>query len=355
MEEAANGVNHVLVGSGAGALLMFLGYVFLVPRWERSTRKLSVLVSVGSLVGAVVGGLVVQASLRPSVDWVVVFALGASFGVGELLTRYRDAPARALLTGSGGVYIVVNGFASVVALALARTFGWLASGPGVPSLDSEFWTQLLASRFGAMAILRSALFIVKSGGDDVPVGPSAFMQSLLDAADRGVDRRRAQERAIAAAKLLQRLDPAKTITVLPEAFFALMQNLSPDNREEIRTRVQSITQLKVPPRVRLLCFGALAMTYVGEDVLRAAISALEADIVTGEDDTVAVAVAIMSAESARSSAPAAASARITDRDVDEAARNIEAMVDAAMPTSAEDRRSSRSADGKNLRPVPAGA
>jgi hypothetical protein len=134
-----------------------------------------------------------------------------------------------------------------------------------------------------------------------------------------------------------------------------MQNLSPDNREEIRTRVQSITQLKVPLRVRLLCFGALAMTYVGEDVLLAAISALEADIVIGEVDTVSVAVAIMSAESARSSAPAAAGARITERDVDEAARNIEAMVDAAMPTSAEDRRSSRSADGKNPRPAPASA
>jgi hypothetical protein len=355
MEEAANGVNHVLVGSGAGALLMLLAYAFLVPRWERSTRKLSVHVSVGSLVGAVVGGLVVHASLRPSVDWVVVFALGASFGVGELLTRYRDAPARALLTGSGGVYIIVNGFASVLALALARTFGWLTSAPGVPPLDSEFWTQLLASGFGAMAILRSALFIVKSGGDDVPVGPSAFMQSLLDAADRGVDRRRAQERAIAAAKLLQRLDPAKTIAVLPEAFFALMQNLSPDNREEIRTRVQSITQLKVPPRVRLLCFGALAMTYVGEDVLRAAIGALEPDIVSAEDETIAAAVAIASAESARSSASSAARTEITARDLDEAARNIEAMVDAAIAKPAQDCKSPRSADGKNLRPVPANA
>jgi hypothetical protein len=324
---------QVAYSAGIGASLFLFIYFLLVPEWQRAKQSRSVrgwIVVVGAM-GGVVTLLIVRGggSAIPSIDWTTAFLLGGAVGIGELLTRYRDAPTRALISGAGGVYVLVNAGASVGALALARTFGWFAPVTGVPPEASDFWTQVLTAGFGSMAVLRSSLFVVKSGGEDVAVGPSALMTALLDAADRGVDRRRAEARAAAAAELISNLSPEKALMVLPDVFFALMQNLSSDNRLEIREKVTSIEQLSVPPRVKLLCFCALAMTYVGENVVRAAVIALDAEIrepaPAPASENPPEAVPEERAQATPADSP------ITDEDVKHTAEKLTAIIDASAP------------------------
>jgi hypothetical protein len=72
-------------------------------------------------------------------DWIVVGPLGALVGVGELVSRYRDAPARALASLPAVLYVGLNVVAAVTALALSQLFGWNfgASGAAVSALGSQ--------------------------------------------------------------------------------------------------------------------------------------------------------------------------------------------------------------------------
>jgi hypothetical protein len=50
--------------------------------------------------------------------YVLVFALGGLLGLTELLGRYTDAPMAALKSPGAFLFVLVNGFASAVALYL---------------------------------------------------------------------------------------------------------------------------------------------------------------------------------------------------------------------------------------------
>src|SRR5207249_7959686 len=110
----------------------------------------------------------------------------------ELVARYRDAPGSALRNAAAGLYLAINAAAAVAALGLVQAFNWTFGAGGGSELR---WTRVLVAGFGAMAIFRSSLFIVRAGEQDVGVGPSGFLQVVLNATDRAVDRRRAGARA----------------------------------------------------------------------------------------------------------------------------------------------------------------
>ena len=73
-------------------------------------------------------------------DYAIVAALGALVGSGELVSRYRDAPAGALRTWPALFYTLINMAASIVALFVIHVFHWHF---GVISGDAPVrWTQV---------------------------------------------------------------------------------------------------------------------------------------------------------------------------------------------------------------------
>jgi hypothetical protein len=56
--------------------------------------------------------------------WIVVGFLGGALGTAELISRYRDAPAKALRTWPALIYLDINVLASLGAYGLAKVFGW---------------------------------------------------------------------------------------------------------------------------------------------------------------------------------------------------------------------------------------
>ena len=204
-------------------------------------------------------------------DFLVVAVLGGLVGVGELVSRYRDAPGRALTTVPAIFYVGINAATAAATLSLIRSFGWtFGAAGGTPSPV----TQVLVAGFGAMAILRSSLFTVRVADQDVAVGPSSFLQIVLTAADRAVDRLRAQARGTSVYRVMAGISFAKAHAALPAYCLALMQNLSTEEQAQFGREIDALRGSQMDDRIKILVLGLALMNVVGEDVLDSAVKSL---------------------------------------------------------------------------------
>ena len=329
-----------VVGLGFGICYVIVNYSER-PASARSGIEMMTWILLGGTVGVAAYQLSVQSYLRlPHPDWIAVAAIGGIVGVGELVSRYRDEPAKAMFTLPALLYVGLNASAALMALA-ATSAANTDLGVGQAGTDGTLevhWTPVIAAGLGAMAILRSALFMVRTqDGTDLQVGPGSLVQSLLEAADRSLDRVRAQQRAWTVARVMERLEilaeptPNGTVaanasaeesrngeesprsrrvmgirnplvstttsrtldrkafafvvdfaaTALPDYCIALTQNMKDADEEAF---VKQVGKLKHQPaisdRVRLLTIGLIAMNHVGAKVLDAAVSSLADDLRT---------------------------------------------------------------------------
>jgi hypothetical protein len=197
--------------------------------------------------------------------------IGAIVGAAELVSRYRDAPAKAILCWTAGTYVLINAVASGSALALIQAFGWTF---GAGASAGAAWVQTFVAGFGAMGLFRSSLFIVRVGGQDVGAGPSSLLQIALGAADRGVDRKRAAARAARVPQLMSGLNFGKAVIALPTYCLALMQNVGPQEQGDLGKSVDQLRQSHMDDASRLLNLGLVLMNVVGEAALDSAIKSL---------------------------------------------------------------------------------
>ena len=160
--------------------------------------------------------------------------IGALVGVAELVSRYRDAPSRALHNWAAALYVGLNATAAVAALALIRAFDWKFGASDTGAVE---WTRALVAGFGAMALFRSALFIVRAGDQDVGIGPSGLLQVVLSAADRAVDRGRAGARALEVTDTMAGVSFDRAAEALPAYCLALMQNATEDEKVALGNQV----------------------------------------------------------------------------------------------------------------------
>jgi hypothetical protein len=199
----------------------------------------------------------------------MVIAVGAAAGAIELVGRYRDEPARALLSAGAVVYIAVNILAAVTGLYLLRTVGKSYITETDP-LNRSIYEILLAG-IGSMTFLRSSIFKLRLNDTEVAVGPAALLDVLLLAADRGVDRRRARARAQEVSDAMANVSFDKAITTLPPFCFALMQNLSKDAQKAFSDQLKEVQQNpSIDPHVKSLLLGLALMNVVGVNVVSAA-------------------------------------------------------------------------------------
>ncbi len=205
-------------------------------------------------------------------------AIGALVGLAELLGRYRDQPRALFLCTSSWVYILLNASASVVALYLAETLNWSL---GIQSQDALMIARLGVASFGAMAVLRTSLFNLKTDDQIVSIGPNAILESLLGAADRGVDRRRAISRSKDASEIMRDISFEKSHAVLSAFCLSLLQNASAQDQQKLRDAVNALGQRQdMTDSQKSMTLGLLLMNLVGPQVLRSAVQVLRDGIQT---------------------------------------------------------------------------
>jgi hypothetical protein len=207
-------------------------------------------------------------------EWLTVSGLGVVIGITDIISRYRDKPYSVIWTVPSLFYLFVNALASIMTLVSIRAFDWNFGLQGM----SGSWAQVLIAGFGAMVILRTSLWNVQIGDENVPIGLKNFLETLLGSVDRAVDRKRAQQRAEAVSKTMKDVDFEKAFRALPSYCFGLLQNLGADEQEQFARKVALLTSSPMNNRVKSLLLGLSLMNLVGERVLETAVNNLGDDI-----------------------------------------------------------------------------
>lgn len=297
-----------LLGVGIGVSYVSINYGARPASARSGTQILFTIVLAGGIGVLVYLGRLHDLLQEPPPDVVAVATIGALVGISELVSRYRDEPTRALFTMPAVLYVALNAIAALLALGIG---GVQVANAGEPGVLGVHWGLVLACGLGAMAILRSALFVVRTDGKDLQVGPGSLVQMLLDAADRALDRLRAEERAWTVAKLMEtltsrvdgppkrhfgamlagmpprrrvddevfRLVVVEAVAQLPAYCITLTQNLDADDRTTFLSAASALSgDDAMSDEVKLFTLGLLAMNSVGPRVLGAAVASLGPDL-----------------------------------------------------------------------------
>jgi hypothetical protein len=216
-------------------------------------------------------------------DYMIAAMIGAVVSSGEIVARYRDEPWDTLRSLPAIFYMLINALASMAALTIVRIFVPVESANPITIGEINFkqtnLMQVIAAGLGAMMIFRSAFFTMRVNNQDVAVGAASFLQVMLDAVDREVDRRRAILRANRVHRIMGQVAFDKALTALPTYCIALMQNLPEDDQRKLLgdlKMLSSSTDLEAPVKAQIL--GLAVMNYLGEEVLQASVDALKAQI-----------------------------------------------------------------------------
>ena len=197
--------------------------------------------------------------------------IGAAVGLGEIVGRYRDAPERALSTIPADLYILINAAASGFAMYAVWHFDIVKGQTGVRLII----LQILLAGFGAMAFFRTSVFTFRQGDQDIGIGPVAFLQVMLKATDRAVDRLRANERADQICTIMNGVSFERAKVALPTFAMSLMQTVPPDEQKGVSDEVNGLDSKKdLDLDTKAKSLGLKLMNVIGEDVLRAAVHQL---------------------------------------------------------------------------------
>lgn len=206
---------------------------------------------------------------------VVALLLGVLVAAAELVSRYRDDPARAVMSLPAAAYVTVNAAASAAAFGLIRAFEWDFGASGTQKLV----TQVLVAGFGSAALFRSSLFNITAGDQVVGVGPSAVLNVILSAADRAVDRQRASFRAQNTTAAMKDVSFERSADSLAVFCFGAMQNASNEEVKAIDDRISILRDSKnshLPDQVKSYVLGLALATVVGDKVLAEAAAHIKA-------------------------------------------------------------------------------
>jgi hypothetical protein len=225
--------------------------------------------------------------LDAAVDFSLVCLFGVFAGAAELLSRYRDAPFRAMRRRFGVIYLLVNAVAGIAGLSAVHA---LDLRFGVEDGSRLRWTRVLVAGFSSVALFRSSLFTVRAGDRDVPIGPAAALQQLLITLDREVDREQADRRtAFLSVQCADLPADTRTLRSLTALCLAIMQNVSAVEQNQVKEQTESIlrnTVISPIYRRDLVCLQLLAV--VGFDVLEKAITRVKQETArepdAGEDE-----------------------------------------------------------------------
>jgi Bacterial Ig-like domain (group 2) len=245
--------------------------------WLTSNLQTLLVVAVGLVILALLG------FFFPGfpISYALVFGIGVLVGVGELVSRYRDAPEQAVRTKPAVIYVLLNATAAVVAFVLVLAFD-VVKGTG----DGPAITRVLLAGFGAMAFFRTSIFTIRVGDQDVSIGPVAFLQIVLHAADRAVDRVRADARAKAVAECMAGVSFDKAQAALPAFCMALMQNVPAEEQNDVGDAVKILQVSNMDDQTKAKNLGLVLMKVVGQKVLLTAVENLAAQIKTTTSVTI---------------------------------------------------------------------
>ena len=187
--------------------------------------------------------------------------LGMVTAFAEIIEKFRDEPIKAFRTIEAVAYHTLNGCISAFALLVLR----LNDVPFETHLQAM--NAVVLAGVGSMLLMRSRLFNVKVGNEDIAFGPEQIIKIYFRFMERAIDRVRAQSRIAFVRSLLSNLDFERihdyTLTMLDSA-----QALSGEKRTRIEQTMERIlADEKIDTQLKSYRLGFLLLTEMGEDFL----------------------------------------------------------------------------------------
>lgn len=225
------------------------------------------------IVGALATWWLVPSTLQPPTRGLILaFLFGASLGMAEIVSRYRDEPVQALLTKYGVLYWFLNGMLGIWAFLIVWRFPEKFS-LGFDPRTSAFLTAVLAG-FGGAAVMRARLVTLRdSNGKELTIGPDVVIKTLLEVVDLKIDRKRADERwtfvqahfgDVMAVYRRFGSDFKRAADALLTALYSF-QNLSDARRQDLHAVIKDYAErTEIPDIVRLLAVCFVMLTVTGE-------------------------------------------------------------------------------------------
>lgn len=214
-------------------------------------------------------------------EWVLTIAWGAlagslgfAAGASEVMSRYRDEPMRALWNRFGLFYAAANGVVSILAFLLLLRY----PDKVVPAIANDSLLTAVAAGFGAMVLLRSHLFVIRTDdGKEYPVGPSLAVDTFLRTIDRQIDRLRATQRQNKVHSHMKDVQDFEGAAGYLKVSLLSFQNLSEDEKRDIAGIIDEYRALKdVPASLKTMAVGFAFLTIAGEENFDQVIGSMKA-------------------------------------------------------------------------------
>lgn len=192
--------------------------------------------------------------------YLAVYALGLATAFAEILGKFPDEPVKALATPHATGYLALNGLIAAGALYVLE----LTVPGAATAADAERLTLLVAAGFGSMMIMRSKLFNLKVGGEDVAFGPEQVILVYLRWMEAAIDRERARARIEFVHRVMRQVNFAGAHQYSLTMLYAA-QAISAEERTEFASAVKELVDAELDNRQKAYRLGFLLMNRMGEE------------------------------------------------------------------------------------------
>lgn len=199
-----------------------------------------------------------------STDYFWVFVLGMATACAEIISKFPDEPLKSLKTGHAVAYHAFNGIIAAFALYALTLFA------DEPTTPADRLKIVVGAGLGAMLIMRSKLFNIKVGGEDVSFGPEQIVKIFLSFMEQAIDRIRARKRIEFLKGYVDKVDHARFDDFIDhiDAMLRASQTRTNEQKESFVECIQKIRGGdKAPKGGRNKCYAVCfeLLNGMGED------------------------------------------------------------------------------------------
>ena len=197
------------------------------------------------------------------------FLIGCVSGLAELASRYKDHPVRMLSYFSSNIYLLINGFCSVLALWFISEFDI-----NIGSVGETEPGRIILAGLSSMLILRSSFASIKQGDKSIDAGFAAISQVFLNSADRSFDQKRSYKNLQKVSKIVKDIDFDKAQKSLPTLCLTLMKNTSIEEQRVIGKEVANLNKLDIDNFTKSILLVIIISEITDTELLKEAVDTL---------------------------------------------------------------------------------
>lgn len=193
------------------------------------------------------------------VSYFIAFMLGMATAFAEVIGKFRDEPLKAFRTPQALAYHTLNGCISVFAFYVLKI-------SGIPlTNDIDKLKAILLAGLGSMLIMRSRLFNLKVGDEEMAFGPDQIIKIYFRFMENAIDRVRAKSRMDLVRSLMNNIN-FNAVYDITRVMLDSSQTILKEKREKLEEELKKI-RAKGPSDMQNKSYklGFLLINEMGED------------------------------------------------------------------------------------------